>query len=50
MRGIEQKINQKHRLRRYRFGGLATALPRLKFQLKMAYSWGKWQGCHLSGA
>jgi hypothetical protein len=22
----------------------------LKFQQKMAYSWGKWQGCHLSAA
>jgi hypothetical protein len=24
-----------------RFGGSATALPPLKFQQKMAYSWGK---------
>jgi hypothetical protein len=32
------------------FGGSATAFPHLKFQLKMAYSWGKWQGRHLSGA
>jgi hypothetical protein len=32
-----------------RFGGCATAFPPLKFQQKMVYSWGKWQGCHLRG-
>jgi len=31
-------------------GGSATAFPPLKFQLKMAYFRGKWQGRHLSGA
>jgi hypothetical protein len=29
---------------------LPLLFPPLKFQLKMAYSWGKWQGRHLSGA
>jgi hypothetical protein len=27
-----------------RFGGNATTFPPLKFQQKMAYSWGKWHG------
>jgi len=30
MRGVGQKIKQKHRLRRYRFGGPATAFTAFK--------------------
>ena len=37
----EKKLKD-HRLRRYRFGGSATAVPPLKFQQKMAYFKGKW--------
>jgi hypothetical protein len=41
MRGVEQKIKKKHRLRRYRFGVSATAVPAFKVSAQKGLFYGQ---------